>query len=167
MQANGSPDQMQANESPVQLQANGSPDQMQANASPDQMQANASPVQLQANASPVQMQANASPVQMQAIQNWQNWQNTSKGNVKENAKENVKENANAGKYESSISSHIKRQSHDICSEINEWNESLGHIIFGSFHQNNERFSNQSRGFQCTCNALCMLVYAAFLDINDG
>ena len=176
MQANASPDQMQANASPVQLQANASPDQMQANGSPDQMQANGSPVQLQANGSPVQMQANgspvqmqanASPVQMQAIQNWQNWQNTSKGHVKENAKEYAKENANAGKFESSISSHIKRQSHDICSEINEGNESLRHIIFGSFHQNNERFSNQSRGFQCTSNALCMLVYSALLDINDG
>ena len=166
-----SPVHVQANESPDQLQANARPDQMQANGSPVQMQANASPDQMRANASPVQMQAHASPVQMQAIQNWQNWQNTSKRNVKENAKENVKENAkenaNAGKYESSISSHIKRQSHDICSEINKWNESLRHIIFGSFHQNNERFSNQSRGFQCTSNALCMLVYSAFLDINDG
>ena len=31
------------------------------------------------------------------------------------------------------------------------------IIFGSFHQNDNRFLDQSRGFQCTCNALCMLV----------
>ena len=33
-----------------------------------------------------------------------------------------------------------------------------HIIYGSFHQNDARFSDQSRGFQCTCNALCMLSY---------
>ena len=168
VQANASPDQMQANGSPDQMQANESPVQLQANASPDQMQANGSPDQMQANGSPDQMQANASPVQIQAIQNLQNWQNTSKGNVKENAKENGRENANAGKCESSISSYIKRKSNDICSEIvNEWNESLRHIIFGSFHQNNERFSKQSRGFQCTSNALCMLVYSACLDINDG
>ena len=32
------------------------------------------------------------------------------------------------------------------------------IIFGSFHQNDERFADQSRGFQCTCNALCILVH---------
>ena len=31
------------------------------------------------------------------------------------------------------------------------------ITFGSFHQNDKRFIDQSRGFQCTCNALCMLV----------
>ena len=31
-------------------------------------------------------------------------------------------------------------------------------MFGSFHQNDKRFVDQSRGFQCTCNALCMLVH---------
>ena len=31
-------------------------------------------------------------------------------------------------------------------------------MFGSFHQNDERFVDQSRGFKCTCNALCMLVH---------
>ena len=31
------------------------------------------------------------------------------------------------------------------------------IIFGRFHQNDNRFLDQSREFQCTCNALCMLV----------
>ena len=36
-----------------------------------------------------------------------------------------------------------------------WN--ANQIIFGSFHQNDRRFHDQSRGFQCTCNALCMLV----------
>ena len=35
--------------------------------------------------------------------------------------------------------------------------SANQIIFGSFHQNDRRFHDQSRGFQCTCNALCMLV----------
>ena len=37
-----------------------------------------------------------------------------------------------------------------------WN--ANQIIFGSFHQNDERFIDQSKGFQCTCNALCMLVH---------
>ena len=36
-----------------------------------------------------------------------------------------------------------------------WNASQ--IMFGSFHQNDNRFLDQSRGFQCTCNAPCMLV----------
>ena len=36
-----------------------------------------------------------------------------------------------------------------------WN--ANQIMFGSFHQNDKRFLDQSRGFQCTCNALCMLV----------
>ena len=36
-----------------------------------------------------------------------------------------------------------------------WN--ANQIIFGSFHQNDRRFHDQSRGFQCTCNVLCMLV----------
>ena len=38
---------------------------------------------------------------------------------------------------------------------NLWNAEQ--IIFGSFHQNDNRFLDQIRGFQCTCNALCMLV----------
>ena len=38
---------------------------------------------------------------------------------------------------------------------NLWNAEQ--IICGSFHQNDNRFHDQSRGFQCTCNALCMLV----------
>ena len=36
-----------------------------------------------------------------------------------------------------------------------WNASQ--IMFGSFHQNDSRFLDKSRGVQCTCNALCMLV----------
>ena len=36
-----------------------------------------------------------------------------------------------------------------------WN--ANQIMFGSFHQNDNRFLDQSRGFQCTCNALCMSV----------
>ena len=34
-----------------------------------------------------------------------------------------------------------------------------HRIFGNFHQNDRRFSDQTRGFQCTCNALCMLSFS--------
>ena len=41
------------------------------------------------------------------------------------------------------------------------------LVFGSFHQNDVRFSEQSRGYQCTCNALCMLSYSLFLDVNDS
>ena len=46
-----------------------------------------------------------------------------------------------------------------------WNAS--DFVFGSFHQNDVRFSEQSRGYQCTCNALCMLSYSLFLDVNDS
>ena len=41
-------------------------------------------------------------------------------------------------------------------------------IFGNFHQNDRRFSDQTRGFQCTCNALCMLSYnTACPEIKDS
>ena len=46
-----------------------------------------------------------------------------------------------------------------------WNAS--DIIFGIFHQNDARFSEQSRGYQCTCNALCMLSYSLCHDIDNG
>ena len=36
-----------------------------------------------------------------------------------------------------------------------WN--AGPIMYGSFHQNDKRFSELSREFQCTCNALCMFI----------
>ena len=39
--------------------------------------------------------------------------------------------------------------------------------FGSFHQNDARFSEQSREFQCTCNALCMLSYSSCLDVEKS
>ena len=42
-----------------------------------------------------------------------------------------------------------------------WN--ADQIIYGSFHQNDERFVDQSRGFQCTCNALCMLTHDEIQD----
>ena len=41
------------------------------------------------------------------------------------------------------------------------------FVFGSFHQNDVRFSEQSRGYQCTCIALCMLSYAHCLDVNNS
>ena len=46
-----------------------------------------------------------------------------------------------------------------------WN--AGPIIFGSFHQNDKRFSELSRGFQCTCNALCMLTYSSCHEIDNS
>ena len=145
-------------------------------ASPVHVQANGSPVHVQANGSPVQMQANGSPVQVQAMQNWQKMQNSeniSETNAKKRAKsseKNAKENAKEGKCESSIGSCVKTKSNDTFSQnvaesFQSWN--ARRILFGSFHQNNERFSEQSRGFQCTANALCMLVNSACLDINDG
>ena len=85
--------------------------------------------------------------------------------AKENSKEKAKE------YQSNISNYIQTNSNDVCSVIEiesscpTWNVRC--MVFGSFHQNNERFSEQSRGFQCTSNALCMLGYSACLDINDG
>ena len=45
-----------------------------------------------------------------------------------------------------------------------WNAS--DLVFGSFHQNDGRFSEQSRGYQCTCNALCMLSYAHCGDVDN-
>ena len=154
------------------------------NGSPVQMQANGSPVQMQANGSPVQMQANGRPVQVQAMQNWQinektsetnanKKANTSETNVQKGAKIYEKygrEKAKEGKCESSIGGCVETSSNDTCIEIvtesfQPWNAK--HIIFGSFHQNNERFSKQSRGFQCTSNALCMLGYSACLDIKNG
>ena len=47
---------------------------------------------------------------------------------------------------------------ESCLSTDSINEQLK--IFGSFHQNDRRFSDQSRGFQCTCNALCMISYNA-------
>ena len=38
-------------------------------------------------------------------------------------------------------------------------------IFGSFHQIDQRFPDESRGFQCTCNALCMLSYSACCEVE--
>ena len=41
------------------------------------------------------------------------------------------------------------------------------LVFGSFHQNDGRFSEHSRGYQCTCNALCMLAYAHCGDVDNS
>ena len=46
-----------------------------------------------------------------------------------------------------------------------WNAS--NLVFGSFHQNDVRFCEQSRGYQCTCNALCMLSYSSCFDIEKS
>ena len=45
-----------------------------------------------------------------------------------------------------------------------WN--ANRIMFGSFHQNDERFIYQSRGVQCTCNALCMLIQDKIQNSSD-
>ena len=46
-----------------------------------------------------------------------------------------------------------------------WNASG--FIFGNFHQNDARFSELFRGYQCTCNALCMLSYSLCHDVDNG
>ena len=46
-----------------------------------------------------------------------------------------------------------------------WNAS--NLVFGSFHQNDGRFSEHSRGYQCTCNALCLLSYAHCGDVDNS
>ena len=46
-----------------------------------------------------------------------------------------------------------------------WNAS--DLAFGSVHQNDGRFSEHSRGYQCTCNALCMLSYAHCGDVDNS
>ena len=46
-----------------------------------------------------------------------------------------------------------------------WN--AGNLVFGSFHQNDDRLSLHSRGFQCTCNALCMLSYSLCHDVDNS
>ena len=46
-----------------------------------------------------------------------------------------------------------------------WNAS--DLVFGSFHQNDGGFSEHSRGYQCTCNALCMLSYAHCGDVDNS
>ena len=46
-----------------------------------------------------------------------------------------------------------------------WNAS--DLVFGSFHQNDGRFSEHSRGYKCTCNALCMLSYAHCGDVDNS
>ena len=42
-----------------------------------------------------------------------------------------------------------------------------HILFGSFHPNDRRFSEHSREFQCTGNALCMLSYLTCFEIDNS
>ena len=46
-----------------------------------------------------------------------------------------------------------------------WNAS--DLVFGIFHQNDVRFSEQSRGYQCTCNALCILSYSLCNDVDHS
>ena len=44
---------------------------------------------------------------------------------------------------------------------------LNSMVFGSFHQNYGRFPEQSRGYQCTCNASCMLAYSISLYVEKS
>ena len=49
---------------------------------------------------------------------------------------------------------------------NSWND-LNSMSLGSCHQNDARFPEQSRGYQYTCNALCMLAYSVCLDVEKN
>ena len=55
--------------------------------------------------------------------------------------------------------------HAIRSSTLLWNAS--DLVFGSFYQNDGRFSEHSRGYHCTCNALCMLSYAYCGDVDNS
>ena len=63
----------------------------------------------------------------------------------------------------------KSQSVQLVSHSNQREDfSSVNRIFGNFHQNDSRFSDQTRGFQCTCNALCMLSYSTVLpEVKDS
>ena len=52
------------------------------------------------------------------------------------------------------------------SASNSWND-LNGMVFGSFHQNDARFPEQSRGYQCTCNVSCMLAHSICLDVGKS
>lgn len=41
------------------------------------------------------------------------------------------------------------------------------LVSGSFHQAEDRLSVQSRGSQCTTNALCALIYAQYFELSSG
>ena len=41
------------------------------------------------------------------------------------------------------------------------------MVFGSFHPNDARFLEQSKGYQCTRNASCMLAYSICLDVEKS
>ena len=59
---------------------------------------------------------------------------------------------------------------NVCYEAIRLSEQLWNandLVFGSFHQNDVRFSELSRGYQCTCIALCMLSYAHCHDVNNS
>ena len=116
--------------------------------SPTSMQApNPASVQIQ---SPASVQANASKSEKDLEEG--NTQNEFTNNVSQKDNEKGKPTATCIDLVLSQSTH-------------SWNACQ--IIFGSYHQNDARFSEQSRGFQCTGNALCMLSYLVCLDINNS
>ena len=41
------------------------------------------------------------------------------------------------------------------------------MVFGSFNQNDTRFSELSRGHQCTCIALCMFAFSICIDVETS
>ena len=146
-------------QSPVSVQAQ-SPVSVQAQ-SPVSVQAHI-PVSVQAQ-SPVSVQAQ-SPVSMQA-RNSANEKLHGKRHTQSKFIKIQPKNLVQMSLENSYETNVSCSEVVFRSVILSWNAC--HIIFGSFHQNDARFSEKSRGFQCTGNALCMLSYSTCLEINNS
>ena len=163
-------------QSPVSVQAQ-SPANMQARI-PVSVQAH-SPVSMQAR-SPVSMQAQ-SPVSMQANESESQIVHESE-NMKSKFTQFQCKQAQPAQFQHSSLTQI--EAIDLVdnplanADINvlytelvlqspkqSWNAC--HILFGSFHQNDRQFSEHSRGFQCTGNALCMLSYLTCFEIDNS
>ena len=124
--------------------------------------------------SPVSMQAHT-PASVQ-IQSPANEQALSLVSVQENTSKSQKD-LEKGNKQNEFTNNVSQKEHEngktiaTCIDLvlRQSTQSLNacQIIFGSYHQNDVRFSEQSRGFQCTGNALCMLSYSACLDINNS
>ena len=161
-------------ESPVSVQAQ-SPASMHAILKSFSIQAK-SPVSLQAQSlvsvqaqSPVSMQAQ-SPVQMQANESESKVVHESENMKSKLTQFEHKQDQPAQFHHSSLTQIeaidlvdnplANDDGNALCTELvlrlleQSWNAC--HILFGSFHQNDRRFSEHSRGFQCTGNAFCML-----------
>ena len=126
-----------------------------------------SPASVQA-LSPVSMQAHTpASVQIQSPASEQALSPASVQEIRVNHKKILKKEIN----KINLQTMYHKNSMKMCIDLvlrqltQSWN--AFQILFGRYHQNDVRFSEQSRGFQCTGNALCMLLYSACLDINNS